>query len=133
MAGGAKETGKTEMRDFKELSLEELRRGYVTQADGTHTCIFCGETFESGVIYHSHGRDVTAERAVREHMEDVHSGTFWPMIELEKTLNGLTDVQKTMLACLYDGHQPGHRTCSQVQFAEGKAGGQDPSGAAGAH
>ncbi|WP_209345137.1 LuxR C-terminal-related transcriptional regulator [Flavonifractor sp. AGMB03687] len=103
MAGGAKETGKTEMRDFKELSLEELRRGYVTQADGTHTCIFCGETFESGVIYHSHGRDVTAERAVREHMEDVHSGTFWPMIELEKTLNGLTDVQKTMLACLYEG------------------------------
>ena len=98
-----KRAGGNEPRDFKELSLEELRRGYVIHRDGTYTCIFCGASFETGVIYHSRGRDVTAERAIREHMQEVHSGTFWPMLELDKTLNGLTEVQKTLLSCIYEG------------------------------
>ena len=98
-----KRAGGNELRDFKELSLEELRRGYVIHRDGTYTCIFCGTSFETGVIYHSRGRDVTAERAIREHMQEVHSGTFWPMLELDKTLNGLTEVQKTLLSCIYEG------------------------------
>ena len=54
-----KRAGGNELRDFKELSLEELRRGYVIHRDGTYTCIFCGASFETGVIYHSRGRDVT--------------------------------------------------------------------------
>ena len=37
-----KRAGGNELRDFKELSLEELRRGYVIHRDGTYTCIFCG-------------------------------------------------------------------------------------------
>ena len=37
-----KRAGGNEPRDFKELSLEELRRGYVIHRDGTYTCIFCG-------------------------------------------------------------------------------------------
>jgi len=98
-----KRAGGNEPRDFKELSLEELRRGYVIHRDGTYTCIVCGASFETGVIYHSRGRDVTAERAIREHMQEVHSGTFWPMLELDKTLNGLTEVQKTLLSCIYEG------------------------------
>ena len=36
-------------------------------------------------------------------MQEVHSGTFWPMLELDKTLNGLTEVQKTLLSCIYEG------------------------------
>mgnify|MGYP000581475266 CR=1 FL=1 len=52
-----KRAGGNELRDFKELSLEELRRGYVIHRDGTYTCIFCGASFETGVIYHSRGRD----------------------------------------------------------------------------
>ena len=90
-----KRAGGNELRDFKELSLEELRRGYVIHRDGTYTCIFCGASFETGVIYHSRGRDVTAERAIREHMQEVHSGTFWPMLELDKTLNGLRGKVRT--------------------------------------
>ena len=39
-----KRAGGNELRDFKELSLEELRRGYVIHRDGTYTCIFCGDT-----------------------------------------------------------------------------------------
>ena len=55
-----KRAGGNEPRDFKELSLEELRRGYVIHRDGTYTCIFCGASFETGVIYHSRGRDTGA-------------------------------------------------------------------------
>ena len=42
-----KRAGGNELRDFKELSLEELRRGYVIHRDGTYTCIFCGASFET--------------------------------------------------------------------------------------
>lgn len=134
-----KRAGGNELRDFKELSLEELRRGYVIHRDGTYTCIFCGASFETGVIYHSRGRDVTAERAIREHMQEVHSGTFWPMLELDKTLNGLTEVQKTLLSCIYEGKSTdeigeimGISTATvrspQIQPTESQKGGQDPAG-----
>ena len=133
-----KRAGGNEPRDFKELSLEELRRGYVIHRDGTYTCIFCGASFETGVIYHSRGRDVTAERAIREHMQEVHSGTFWPMLELDKTLNGLTEVQKTLLSCIYEGKSTdeigeimGISTRPQIQPTESQKGGQDPAGSVG--
>ena len=69
-----KRAGGNELRDFKELSLEELRRGYVIHRDGTYTCIFCGASFETGVIYHSRGRDVTAERAIRHILAHAGAG-----------------------------------------------------------
>ena len=92
-----------EARDFKDLTVQELARGYASRNGGQlHTCIFCGEAFEEGVIYTSRGRLVTAEKAAEEHIKDVHGGAFQALIELDKQISGLSDVQKSMLSCLFE-------------------------------
>lgn len=88
--------------EFKELALAELDRGYSRSNSGECTCIFCGETFDEELIYTSRDRLVNGKRAVREHIIDVHGGTFNALIELDKQISGLTDVQKTVLEGLYE-------------------------------
>lgn len=102
MAASKRKAEVPTVQDFKELSISDLCCGYTEQENGDCTCIFCGEHFEYGVIYQSRGRSVTAKRAIQEHVEDVHAGAFWSLLGLEKMLCGLTDVQKTLLACLYE-------------------------------
>ncbi len=87
--------------EFKELTTEELSQGFVRTNDGDLVCIFCGERFQEGVIYNSEGRMVTAERAVKEHIEDVHQGVFFSLIDLDKQINGLSDSQKEILTGMY--------------------------------
>lgn len=88
--------------EFKELTIEELSQGFVRIIEeGTLTCIFCGEKFEDGLIYNSRGRMVTAERAMREHLEDAHGGVFYGLVGLDKQINGLSDSQKEILEGMY--------------------------------
>lgn len=89
-------------KDFKELRMEELYRGYIQQESGQgYTCIFCGEYFEEGVIYTSRERMVTAEKATIEHIEDEHGGIFKSLISLDKQISGLSDIQKSMLVAMF--------------------------------
>lgn len=45
--------------EFKELTLEELTRGYVwSEEEQLYQCIFCGDKFEEGLIYSSRGKSV---------------------------------------------------------------------------
>ncbi len=109
MASGKKRSEEMQAQDFKELSISDLCCGYTVQNDGDCTCIFCGAQFQDGVIYQSRGRSVTAKRAAQEHVEDIHAGAFWSLLGLEKMLCGLSDVQKSLLACLYE-----HKTTEQT-------------------
>ena len=89
---------------FKELTVEELARGYVYSAGtGEYTCIFCGEAFSEGQIYQKGARLVSAERAVREHMIEAHGGAGSGLIGLDKQVSGLSDTQKKILAAAYEG------------------------------
>lgn len=88
--------------EFKELSTTELSMGYTrSPEEQTFTCIFCGEIFEEGMIYHSRGRMVTAQRAVMEHICDVHEGVFFSLLDLDKQVNGLSDINKEILQGMY--------------------------------
>lgn len=89
---------------FKDLTVTELIRGYTIEEDGNvYRCIFCGETFEKGVIYTFDGRSVDAERACAEHIYKEHEGPFKSLVSLEKSVNGLTDIQKKMMISIHDG------------------------------
>lgn len=89
-------------KDFKELRMEELYRGYIQEENGQgYSCIFCGEYFEEGVIYTSRERMVTAEKAAIEHIEDEHGGVFKSLISLDKQISGLSDIQKSMLIAMF--------------------------------
>lgn len=88
--------------EIKELTLQELINGYIKEKEsGKRVCIFCGEIYEEGVIYQSRGRSVTAERAMKEHLADVHGGVFYGLIQLDKQVNGLSDMQKEVLTGMY--------------------------------
>ncbi|MFQ9526789.1 MAG: hypothetical protein ACLRZ4_12055 [Eubacterium ramulus] len=63
--------------EFKELTLEELTRGYVwSEEEQLYQCIFCGDKMEEGLIYSSRGKSVNALRAMQEHIFDEHGSVF---------------------------------------------------------
>ena len=88
--------------EFKELTLEELTRGYVwSEEEQLYQCIFCGDKFEEGLIYSSRGKSVNALRAMQEHIFDEHVSVFECLLDLDKQMNGLSDAQKDVLEGLY--------------------------------
>ena len=88
--------------EFKELTLEELTRGYVwSEEEQLYQCIFCGDKFEEGLIYSSRGKSVNALRAMQEHIFDEHCSVFECLLDLDKQMNGLSDAQKDVLEGLY--------------------------------
>ena len=88
--------------EFKELTLEELTRGYVwSEEEQLYQCIFCGDKFEEGLIYSSRGKSVNALRAMQEHIFDEHGSVFECLLDLDKQMNGLSDAQKDVFECLY--------------------------------
>ena len=88
--------------EFKELTLEELTRGYVwSEEEQLYLCIFCGDKFEEGLIYSSRGKSVNALRAMQEHIFDEHGSVFECLLNLDKQMNGLSDAQKDVLEGLY--------------------------------
>lgn len=89
--------------EFKDLSREELINGYICEGGEFYRCIFCGKTFEEGVVYSSGQRQVDARRAACEHVHDIHGGSFLKLLNLEKQVNGLTDIQKSLLRLMYEG------------------------------
>ena len=88
--------------EFKELTLEELTRGYVwSEEEQLYQCIFCGDKFEEGLIDSSRGKSVNALRAMQEHIFDEHGSVFECLLDLDKQMNGLSDAQKDVLEGLY--------------------------------
>ena len=88
--------------EFKELTLEELTRGYVwSEEEQLYQCIFCGDKMEEGLIYSSRGKSVNALRAMQEHIFDEHGSVFECILNLDKQMNGLSDAQKDVLEGLY--------------------------------
>ena len=88
--------------EFKELTLEELTRGYVwSEEEQLYQCIFCGDKMEEGLIYSSRGKSVNALRAMQEHIFDEHGSVFECLLNLDKQMNGLSDAQKDVLEGLY--------------------------------
>ena len=88
--------------EFKELTVQELAHGYVWDAEvGLYHCIFCGETFEKGLIYRSRSRMTSARRAMVEHILDSHNGVFYGLMSLDKQIHGLSDSQKDILEGMY--------------------------------
>lgn len=91
------------MKDIiTDLNINELIQGYTQdEVIGSYQCIFCSEEFNEGVIYFSRGRNVDAKRAAAEHVYDKHGGPFEGLLLLDREINGLTDIQKTLLKSMY--------------------------------
>lgn len=83
-------------------SLEQLQAGYVE--DETHfTCLCCGQQFEKGVIYPEDGVLYEAWKYTRRHIEQEHQSVFHHLVKLDKSVTGLSEIQRRLLELFYAG------------------------------
>ena len=87
---------------LQTASLEEIKRGY-TEEGPAYICVCCGYRTEAGIIYPEEGVLYEAARYMRVHIEKVHGSVFEYLLELDKSVTGLSDVQRGLLAQFHEG------------------------------
>ncbi|XOI98674.1 DUF2087 domain-containing protein [Paenibacillus polymyxa] len=87
---------------LQTASLEEIKRGYIEEGPA-YICVCCGYRTESGIVYPEEGVLYEAARYMRVHIEKVHGSVFEYLLKLDKSVTGLSDVQRGLLAQFYEG------------------------------
>lgn len=90
-----------------ESSINNLVQGF-TESNGGFTCLVCGHQFENGIVYNMRGTLYEARKAVSEHVMAEHGDMFTVLLNLGKEANGLSEIQQTILAMLYNGWNDRH-------------------------
>lgn len=92
---------------FWEASLDELKRGYVEDAQagpfGGFVCLIDGQVFEKGQIYAEDGCFYEAERYMQMHIRGQHGSMFHYLLTLDKKWTGLTELQSSLVEAFYEG------------------------------
>lgn len=96
------------MKDVSELfwsaSIDDIKKGYIYDfLSEEYICLICGRAYAKGVIYPGGNMLLEAERAIREHIAGEHSSTFEYLLNMDKKVTGLSDVQRSMLDYFYMG------------------------------
>lgn len=87
---------------LQTASLDEIKRGYMEDGPA-YVCVCCGYRTEVGIIYPEEGVLYEAARYMRVHIEKVHGSVFEYLLELDKSVTGLSDVQRGLLGQFYEG------------------------------
>jgi len=90
------------MECFWEASPAELKAGYTVQGQD-YICLICERTFTQGVIYEDEDRLVEARLAIKAHIEREHGAMFDYLLNLDKKVTGLSEVQQELLASFQRG------------------------------
>ena len=91
-------------RNVADLTTCELKDGFTyDKMSEIFECLFCGKTFEQGVIYTFDDYFVDARRAIESHIDTEHGSVFHMLLSEDKRSVGLTDTQKNILTSFYDG------------------------------
>jgi len=94
-------------------SLEHLKSGYI-ESDAHYTCLLCGEQMEKGVIYPVGDRLYDAHRYTLHHIQAEHGSVFSHLVQLDKAMTGLSDIQRQLLTLFYEG-----KSDAEIQKAVG--------------
>uniref|UniRef100_UPI00406D2F2F DUF2087 domain-containing protein n=1 Tax=Metasolibacillus sp. FSL H7-0170 TaxID=2921431 RepID=UPI00406D2F2F len=90
------------MVDFQNISVEELMKGY--QLDGLqYRCLHCDLVFCLHEVYPFHHKFLTAEGMVQVHIQQEHGTAFHALLQMDKKISGLSEVQQEMLKLFYEG------------------------------
>lgn len=82
--------------DLQQVAVDDLVVGY--QLDQEHyCCLFCAEKFYVHEVFGVDGRFLTAEGMAKQHITSAHLSPFHAILQLDKKLTGLSDVQMEML------------------------------------
>lgn len=90
--------------DYGNLSIEEIRQGYrLLEDQEAYVCNYCGKAYPLGEVFPIGGSFCLPERAIVQHIESDHGGTFDQLIEGGAKYNTFTDTQKQLLALFHEG------------------------------
>lgn len=85
-------------------SIDDIKKGYIYDFfSEKYICLMCGKALIKGVIYPQGEIFMEAEKAMREHIKEEHSSSFEYLLNMDKKITGLSDVQKNMLDYFYKG------------------------------
>lgn len=87
---------------ISSASVEELKRGFIETGDA-YECLCCGYVVEKGLVYPEGDLFYEAFRFIRVHLEREHGSMFHYLISLDKSVTGLSDVQRSLLALFHEG------------------------------
>ena len=82
--------------DLQHVSVDDLVVGYQLNQEH-YCCLFCTEMFYVHEVFQMDGRLLTAEGMVKKHITESHNSPFHAILQLDKKLTGLSDVQMEML------------------------------------
>lgn len=89
---------------FWNASIDDIKKGYIcTDSNEEYVCLICGERFTKGIIYKDGDLYMDAEKAAKSHVAKTHKSVFSYLINMDKKLTGLTDLQKNLLESFYNG------------------------------
>jgi len=85
-------------------SITDLKNGFAFDAStASYCCLFCAQRYAEGEIYPLEGKLLTAKRRMEAHLLTAHGGVFAALLSAGKRQTGLTDVQKELMSCFYEG------------------------------
>ncbi len=87
---------------FWRAGKEEQMAGYIYNQEVYH-CLFCECVLEEGIIYKHDDRLVSAEKAMKLHIQEVHGGVLGYLTSLDKKISGLTPLQSRVIRMLAEG------------------------------
>ena len=88
--------------NYQNETVEELVKGY-TVDDTALNCIHCAATYSIHEVYPIDGKWLNAYGMMEQHMADAHQSPFHALLQLDSKTNGLSDVQRDMLALFFEG------------------------------
>ncbi|WP_068774705.1 DUF2087 domain-containing protein [Paenibacillus sp. FJAT-26967] len=96
------------MKDVSELfwkaSTDEIQKGYVyVDKEDSFVCLVCGRAFTKGIIYQEAGIFYEAEKFASLHIIAEHESMFHYLLNMNKKLTGLTDLQKQLIGLFHSG------------------------------
>ena len=89
---------------FFSATPEDLSKGFVYDKESaSHICLICYENFEDGRVYENEGKFYESHRFAVDHVRRVHGNPANWLMNLDKRLTGLSDIQKKLMACMLSG------------------------------
>jgi len=90
---------------FWNASTEDLKRGFsLNERDNHYACLFCGMTFERGVIYPVEEMFYDARKAADTHVRTQHQPIFEFYLNMGRIYTGLSEGQAEMAKHFYNGY-----------------------------
>lgn len=89
---------------FWSASIDDIKKGYIFDfLSEQYICLMCGKTLIKGIIYPQEDILMEAENAMKQHIKEEHTSSFEYLLNIDKKITGLSEVQKNMLDYFYKG------------------------------